>query len=171
MALLWQVKLSLRKKLALGSVLCLSILAIVISILKVVAAGLINGQVDSVWGIFIWGIFWLQVEASVAVMAVSFTIFRSLFLSETQKASKKLNHKPTLRHIPTPLLETEISSDVLPSVPPTSYSGMSSSLREDINSKDDQWRSTPMDETDFPFQGSLIKVTRECTVRSDHVSF
>ena len=67
-----------------GSVLCLSILAIVISIVKIAGIDLVNGQIDSLWGFF-----WFQIEASVAVMAVSATIFRSLFLSEGPKVVQK----------------------------------------------------------------------------------
>ena len=72
--LLWRVHISLRRKLLLAGVLCLSIFMIVISIIKITTADLPDGQVDSAWGIF-----WLQAEACVGVIMVSISAFRSLF--------------------------------------------------------------------------------------------
>ena len=87
--LLWRVKIRLTKKIALGSVLCVSVFLIVISIIKVTAVHQIGSQVDTTWGIF-----WLQAEASVAVILVSLTIFRSLFLADGPKNGNEPNHTP-----------------------------------------------------------------------------
>ncbi|MCJ1350998.1 MAG: hypothetical protein MMC33_000980 [Icmadophila ericetorum] len=78
--LLWRVHISLRRKLLLGGILCLSIFMIIISIIKITLADLPDGQVDSVWGIF-----WLQAEACVAVIMVSISAFRSLFSTSNSR--------------------------------------------------------------------------------------
>lgn len=75
--LLWRVRISLRRKLALGGVLSLSIFTIIVSIVRIAGADLPNGLVDSIWVNF-----WLQVEAAVAVVIVSITAYRSLFVSD-----------------------------------------------------------------------------------------
>ncbi|MCJ1306716.1 hypothetical protein MMC25_000359, partial [Agyrium rufum] len=76
--LLWNVKINLRRKLGLGSLLCLSVFAIITNIIRVVGHDLTNGQDDLVWLFF-----WLQIEACIAVMANSATAFRSLFARGT----------------------------------------------------------------------------------------
>ncbi|MCJ1261250.1 hypothetical protein MMC22_001114, partial [Lobaria immixta] len=88
--LLWRVKIALRKKLALASVLCLSIFLIIISIIKVAAAHTIGTQVDATWVIF-----WLQAEAAVAVIAVSITMFRSLFLADGSRNKPQYKPRPS----------------------------------------------------------------------------
>lgn len=55
---------------------------IIIAIIRIAAGNVSHGQVDAAWAIF-----WLQVEASVAVMVVSVSAFRALFVAR-QQASK-----------------------------------------------------------------------------------
>lgn len=87
--LLWRVHLTLRRKLALGATLCLSIFMIVIVIIKVSTGNIADGQVDSPWVLF-----WLHVEAAVAVVVVSITAFRVLFVhSDDTHSRKQLNRK------------------------------------------------------------------------------
>ncbi|KAL9599041.1 MAG: hypothetical protein Q9219_004075 [cf. Caloplaca sp. 3 TL-2023] len=76
-ALLWRVKIDMCRKIALATTLCLSIFTIITAIVRVSGSSAIDGQVDSSWVIF-----WLQVEAAVAVMVVSLTAFRALFVAE-----------------------------------------------------------------------------------------
>ncbi|CAF9917339.1 MAG: hypothetical protein HETSPECPRED_003214 [Heterodermia speciosa] len=78
--LLWGVKISLQRKLALGTILCLSVFTMIICIVRISGGNTTNGQVDSAWVIF-----WLQVEAAVAVIIVSVTAYRMLFIAETQQ--------------------------------------------------------------------------------------
>ena len=79
--LLWKVQISLRRKLALGGILCLSIFMIVIAIIRISLGNLAGGQVDAAWVIF-----WLHMEASVAVLVNSVSAFRALFVAA--KSSK-----------------------------------------------------------------------------------
>ena len=80
-ALLWNVQISLRQKFALWGILCLSIFTMITAVVKVAGGNINHGQVDSAWAIF-----WLQIEAAVAVIVVSMTAFRALFVAH--KASK-----------------------------------------------------------------------------------
>ena len=86
-ALLWRVKLPLRKKLALASVLCVSVILMIISIVKVV-----QGQAN-----VIWALFWVQVEAAVAVILVSITMFRSLFVPDSSRPRRERQQTPSTR--------------------------------------------------------------------------
>ncbi|MCJ1246847.1 hypothetical protein MMC30_004056 [Trapelia coarctata] len=79
-ALLWRVRISLRRKLTLGAILCLSVFMIITCIIKVSAGNTINGQVDTTWVVF-----WYVAEAAIAVIMVSVTAFRSLFVTDIPK--------------------------------------------------------------------------------------
>ena len=71
--LLHKVKIKLRQKIGLGSFLCLSFFMIVIVIIRLT-------QIRSkVWEI--WAVFWTQIEACFAIMMLSTTAFRQLFIS------------------------------------------------------------------------------------------
>ena len=75
--LLWRVKISIRQKIALASTLCLSTFVILTNILRASATQLDGNQVD-----YLWVIFWLECEACVSVIVLSFAAFRSLFVKE-----------------------------------------------------------------------------------------
>ena len=75
--LLWDVKVSLRRKLALGGILCLSVFMVIIAVIRISAGKLPNGQVDICW-IFMWH----QIECCVAVIVVSVSAFRALFVAK-----------------------------------------------------------------------------------------
>ncbi|KAK3171317.1 hypothetical protein OEA41_003401 [Lepraria neglecta] len=79
--LLWKVRINMRRKLALWAILCLSIFTMITAIVRIAGGNTSHGQVDSAWVIF-----WLQAEAAVAVIVVSVTAFRALFVAH--KASK-----------------------------------------------------------------------------------
>lgn len=79
--LLWNVKMPLRSKLALGCILSLSVLMVIIAIVRMAAAPPSEVIEAS------WSVFWLHTEACVAVIVVSVSAFRAFFVAE--KASKK----------------------------------------------------------------------------------
>ncbi|KAL8778273.1 MAG: hypothetical protein Q9213_007493 [Squamulea squamosa] len=91
-ALLWRVRISLRRKLILLFVLSLSVFTIIVSIIRIAGSRLPNGSIDAAWTQF-----WLQVEAAVAVMIVSLTSYRSLFVKDksTKKKSPRYNNNTT----------------------------------------------------------------------------
>ena len=80
--LLWNVKMNIRRKLALWGILCLSVFTAITAIIKLAGGNTSHGQVDSAWAIF-----WLQAEAAVAIIVVSITAFRALFVAH--RASKE----------------------------------------------------------------------------------
>ena len=82
-ALLWNVKISLRRKLELGGVLCLSLFMIAIAIVRVALAELPEGITDTTWLVF-----WQGIESCVAIITVSIVAFRSLLSPQGSKASK-----------------------------------------------------------------------------------
>ncbi|KAL8699566.1 MAG: hypothetical protein Q9201_005933 [Fulgogasparrea decipioides] len=89
-ALLWNVRIKTRQKLGIGAFLCLSVVMVIVAIVK--ASG-IRTSVDSFD--LVWEIFWQQIEACVAVLMVSFTAFRSIFISGKSKANKR-NDRPSV---------------------------------------------------------------------------
>ena len=85
--LLWNVKIKTQQKLGVGVFLSLSIFMIILAIIK--ASGL-KTSADSF--ALVWEIFWQQVEAAVAVLMVSFTAFRSVFVSSASNAKRKRSY-------------------------------------------------------------------------------
>ena len=83
--LLWNVRISLRRKLALGAVLSLSAVMIVVAIIRLAFAHNAPGQIDAPWVFF-----WIQVEACVAVIVVSGSSFRTLFVSHKAEMDHQL---------------------------------------------------------------------------------
>ena len=78
--LLWSVKINVRRKLGLGSLLCLSIFAIITNIIRASGHKLDNGQDDVVWVLF-----WLEMEGCIALIANSMTAFWSLFAASNSR--------------------------------------------------------------------------------------
>ncbi|KAL8984580.1 MAG: hypothetical protein Q9205_001497 [Flavoplaca limonia] len=86
-ALLWRVRVDLRRKLALGTMLCLSVFTIITVIVKISGGNTIAGQIDSSWVIF-----WLHMEAAVAVMVASIMVYRALFVIERSRTEESPRH-------------------------------------------------------------------------------
>ncbi|KAL8645630.1 MAG: hypothetical protein Q9226_007213 [Calogaya cf. arnoldii] len=92
--LLWRVRIDLRRKLALGTMLCLSVFTIITVIVKISGGNTDNGQIDSSWVIF-----WLHMEAAVAVMVASITAYRAIFVVErlrTQESPRYISRVRTM---------------------------------------------------------------------------
>ncbi|MCJ1436598.1 hypothetical protein MMC27_005978 [Xylographa pallens] len=88
-ALLWKVKISLHRKLALGSMLCLSAFMIIIAIIRTALAPLPENQVIDTS----WLVFWEGIEATTAIIMVSLTVFRSLFGQEANQSKERKKWK------------------------------------------------------------------------------
>lgn len=123
--LLWSVNINLRRKLGLASLLSLSIFAIITNIIRASGHKLRNGQDDVVWILF-----WLEMEACVAVIANSMTAFRSLFATNSSrvKNSPQDQEKPRVlragRRRPPPQVN-------LPTLPAAKLSGLRSMMLQD----------------------------------------
>ena len=74
--LLWNVQIGIRRKLALGGILSLSICTIITSIIRLAGGGTTKGQLDQSWVIF-----WYDIEAAIAIIIVSVSAFRALFVA------------------------------------------------------------------------------------------
>lgn len=91
--LLSSVKLELKRKLALGTVLCLSIFMVIIAVIRYTldSIPLKNGTTipDTIWLFF-----WQSIESCVSIIMVSLTAFRSLYGHEQAKIrSKRRDYK------------------------------------------------------------------------------
>lgn len=90
-SLLWNVRIKPRQKLGIGAFLCLSIVMIILSIIKI---AFIRTSVDSFD--LVWQIFWQQVQASAAVLMVSMNAFRSIFVSNKPSPGGSANRSGIL---------------------------------------------------------------------------
>lgn len=89
--LLWRVRIKFQQKLALGLSLCLSIIMIITAIVQISGIHAPTNTIDVTWEIF-----WQLMEACIAVIMVSLTAFRSLFVAYGSGA-KSPPQKPSLR--------------------------------------------------------------------------
>jgi len=89
LTLLYPVRLPLDRKLALGSMLCLSFFMMIIAIIRTALAPLPDNQVIDTS----WLIFWEGIEATTAIIMVSLTAFRSLFGQERMRSRERESKK------------------------------------------------------------------------------
>ncbi|KAI4193928.1 MAG: hypothetical protein LQ346_003789 [Caloplaca aetnensis] len=132
--LLWEVRVDVRQKFALGISLCLSIVMIVVAIIRISAFRLTNGEVDMVWLAF-----WQQQESSIAITVVSISAFRSLFVAASvngpirrpfRQSVNEWRRKVERRRIGPTTNDQEMPVfGTLPRVPSPTLTGMSSLLR------------------------------------------
>lgn len=116
------MRINLRRKFGLGSLLCLSIFAIITNIFRASGHKLKNGQDDVVWILF-WG----EMEGCVAVMANSMTAFRSLFTTVNSKGDSPQEQSPILK-----IRQRNRSPQIdMPTMPSATFTGIRSMLRKD----------------------------------------
>ena len=87
--ILWRVRISVRQKIGLAFSLCLSCVMVIVTIVRI--AGMRprgTGSVD-----IIWLVFWQQQECSIAVLMVSISAFRSLFIPSPAKTPRPRQHQ------------------------------------------------------------------------------
>ena len=65
---------------------------VIINIISISAGNIINDQIDTTWAVF-----WLQAEAAAAVMVVSISAFRALFVVDNSKNYKGLQQSLSSR--------------------------------------------------------------------------
>ena len=126
--LLWKVRISLRQKIGLACSLCLSGVMIIVTIVRI--AGIKqrgSGSVDIVWLAF-----WQQQECSIAVLMVSLSAFRSLFVQSPAQPPMLRQPRSTpsekrrrfLRRRPDPDLYDTHEANGLPQIPSATLTGM-----------------------------------------------
>lgn len=157
--LLWSVKINLRRKIGLGSLLCLSIFAIITNIIRASGHKLHNGQDDVAWVLF-----WLEMEACVALIANSMTAFRSLFAASTSRfknspqhqekpAELRMGHKKQPPHVD------------LPTLPTATFSGLRSMVLRD------PFEDRQTVESDESLSRSGIQVSKSFNAASSHQTY
>ncbi|MCJ1381352.1 hypothetical protein MMC17_004462 [Xylographa soralifera] len=133
--------LHLRQKLILGFMLCLSIFLIIISAFRFIST---QPQLSGVWA-FVWYLYWGDIQASIAIMLVSATVFRSLFISENSgnKRAPRMNNQlkswspdasPTANKSPNGFSPRRWVSRFL----------SSSSRKSDMQQEQTNWRNNPL---------------------------
>ncbi|MCJ1310649.1 hypothetical protein MMC25_004315 [Agyrium rufum] len=152
--LLWNVKITLRRKLILGAIFSLSVFMIAIAIIRVSKQRLANGTTDPVWAFF-----WLGIEASVAVIVNSGTAFRSLFVKQDSRYNKSPRNVKPEQASPSPRhwknwgkSGSQASSQQLrmPEIPSATFTGVRSFIHR--AGRDDSTLSTLV-ERDSPLLG------------------
>lgn len=132
--LLWRVRINFRQKIGLGILLCLSLVMAIIAIARMSGINLTSKNVDIVWLAF-----WQQQECSVAVIMISISAFRSLFVANTSKGPSPKNFsKPRYRNR-LYLKFTGSDKDTgfgLPHIPGATLTGMRSVIRDGGQSED-----------------------------------
>lgn len=132
--LLWRVRINLRQKIGLSILLCLSLVMVVIAIARMSGIKLNSENVDIVWLAF-----WQQQECSIAVIMISISAFRSLFVANASKGpSPKDFSKPRYRNrLYLKFTGSEKNTGFgLPQIPGATLTGMRSVIRDGGQSED-----------------------------------
>lgn len=134
--LLWNVKIKRSQKFLIGVFLCLSVCMIICAIVR--ASGIHPSKtiLDVQWEIF-----FQQIEASISVMTVSMTAFRSLLGLNTLKSRQKKERAwYSYRRILSikkeqKSSESELNRNQLPAIPGATFTGIRTFIRGDRDSK------------------------------------
>ena len=135
-SILWKVRISVRQKIGLAFSLCLSCIMVIVTIVRI--AGIKprgSGSVDIVWLVF-----WQQQECSIAVLMVSVSAFRSLFVPSSATPPAPI-HSPSergrrfLRRRPDPDLYATHETNGLPQIPSATLTDMSTLIEENRHSE------------------------------------
>lgn len=129
MRVLWRVRIRSGQKLGIAAFLSLSIFMIIIASVRIIEVTVFF-YFD---GGYLWQFFLLQVEASVAVIMVSFTAFRTVFASQRSEARER-KARPWYSSTVAKLRRHKTSSENhnlenLPSIPSATMSGMRTFIR------------------------------------------
>jgi len=118
------------------------------AIVKIAGGNISQGQVDSAWVIF-----WEQAEAAVAIIVVSVSAFRALFIAHRaskQSPAYKLSDSRSIWS------RTSKSRGDQPSVPPSAFTGVKTLIRR---SPHDECTFNDSQDTELPLRGPQILVT------------
>ena len=160
--LLWHVQIGIRRKLALGGILCLSVCTMIISIIKVAGGNTSHGGIDAAWVLF-----WYDIEAAIAIIVVSSTTFRALFVAHRAMKYRSPAEKGSTPWNSWSRKAKSSKSMQLPEVPSPVLGG----VRTDIRGS--QYGGGTFDrggggDIEMPLQGSVIMVTQ--VVHSEKVN-
>ena len=144
-AILWRVRIDVRQKIGLGFSLCLSIVMIIATIIRI-AGMTVNGKLVDI----VWLFFWWQQEASIAVIMVSVTAFRFFFVANALSHEPQ---RPKLSSFWRKRLEKKRAShgqnsDELPQIPHATLTGMRTMIHKTQEPGTTQARSS-LEKTGF----------------------
>ena len=137
-SILWRVRITIRQKSGLAFSLCLSGVMVIVSIVRI--AGMRHGGSGNVD--IVWLSFWQQQECSIAILMISVSAFRPLFVPSTTK-SPILGHQRSspserrgrfLRQRHDPDLYDTNETNGLPQIPSATLTGVTSMVRRDRQS-------------------------------------
>ena len=94
LSVLYRSKLRPRQKYGLGVMFCLGIFMMAMSLIRGADQKTSSGTVDLVWLLF-----WLEMEACVAVIMISLSAFRTLFTADHSKISRETPDKESPRYV------------------------------------------------------------------------
>ena len=94
LSVLYRSKLKPRQKYGLGVMFCLGIFMIAMSLIRGTDQKTSSGTIDLVWLLF-----WLEMEACIAVIMISLSAFRTLFTADHSKVSRETPERESPRHI------------------------------------------------------------------------
>ena len=134
-SILWKVRISVRQKIGLAFSLCLSCVMIIVAIVRV--AGMVRGGGGSVD--IVWVACWQHQECSIAIIMVSVSAFRSLFIpsptnhlvQKHQGYSPSERRRKFLRRRPDPDLYDTHETGGLPQIPSATFTGTAIMVGED----------------------------------------
>lgn len=123
--------MKLNQKFGLGIFLCLSIFMIITAIIRISAIS----TLAHAFGVTIealdptWRGFWQQVEACIAVLMVSFTAFRSIFIAESSRNRNKgakawYASRQRILNLQRKIASEEQGNNGLPSIPSPTLTGL-----------------------------------------------
>ncbi|KAI9831875.1 MAG: hypothetical protein M1826_002907 [Phylliscum demangeonii] len=95
--LLWKVRMKTNQKLGLGVFLCLSVFMMITAVVRISALHMtvvVLGRPITAIDVT-WKLFWQQMEASLAVLMVSLTALRSIFVSDGYHGGGHARQRPT----------------------------------------------------------------------------
>ena len=138
-SILWRVRISVRQKIGLAFSLCLSCVMVVVTIVRIAGIKSRSGTVDIVWLAF-----WQQQECSIAVLMVSVSAFRSLFVPDPAKtrAPRQQGHSPSekgrnfVRRRPHPDLYDTHETNGLPQIPNAALTSLPDVMEGDRQSEE-----------------------------------
>ncbi len=168
--ILWKVKIRPIQKLGMSAFICLSICMVVAASIRLAGFRLAGDSIDLKWGYF-----WLHVEACIAVLAVSFTAFRSIFVQSRsatpEQGPKNSPARARLWNSRKPLSTNEVIMGDLPLIPQTAtLMGMRTVIRGGPRTHFSEDDEKGPDRFELPRRLEPIKVTHEVFSRSEAVS-
>lgn len=167
--LLWKLKISRNQKILFGIFLCLSLFMIMIAIVRISGVK-----------VLLWILFWLEIEATVAVIMVSITAFRSLLgMKAIRSREKKERAGYWYRQQRQSKEKIDSSSDSnevqLPSIPGATLTGIRTLIR---GTGDSETVASRIDETDITSSRDVrmhmekqTKATKKLSSESEIVRF